>query len=228
MTSFISDYAAQTQFLNSRAISLGENHLMKHACNADGSWFCPLDKITGKYQVTTEHHTFGSPTDSAPILNNMMTTYESLWYQNITRSADNKLRTYSSIKKKFRLEPYIIHTGTSKCRNITQLRISCHPLVVETGRYNKPKTPLDKDYLNIVTGPNWKRTSYDFCLPILPWRNKFSIRKSKWIHTIKLATIFFTLKTILTMADGDPDFINPVCSFVDVCFAKKIQSMSSK
>ena len=30
------------------------------------------------------------------------------------------------------------------------------------------------------------------------------------------------------MADGDPDFINPVCSFVDACFAKKMQSMSSK
>ena len=30
------------------------------------------------------------------------------------------------------------------------------------------------------------------------------------------------------MADDDPDFINPVCSFVDACFAKKMQSMSSK
>ena len=28
--------------------------------------------------------------------------------------------------------------------------------------------------------------------------------------------------------DGDPDFITPVCSFVDACFAKKRQSMSSK
>ena len=32
---------------------------------------------------------------------------------------------------------------------------------------------------------------------------------------------FFTFKTILTMADGDPDFITPVCGFVDACFAKK-------
>ena len=35
---------------------------------------------------------------------------------------------------------------------------------------------------------------------------------------------FFTFKTILTMADGDPDFINPVGSFVDACFAKERQS----
>ena len=90
-----------------------------------------LDKITGKWQVITKHPTFGSPTDSGPFLNNMMTTYESFWYQYIIRSADNKLRTYSLIKTKFRLEPYIIHTGTSKCRDITRLRISCHPLVVE-------------------------------------------------------------------------------------------------
>ena len=126
----------------SRAIFLGESHFMKHACNSSGSWFSLLDKIIEKYQVSTEHHTFGSPTDSVPILNNMMNIYESLWYQNITRSADNKLRTYSSIKTKFFLEPYIIHTGTSKRRNITRLRISCHPLAVETGRYNKPKTPI--------------------------------------------------------------------------------------
>ena len=92
----------------SRAISLGENHLMKHACNSNGSWVSLLDKIIEKYQISAEHHTSGSPTDSAPILNNMMNIYESLWYQNITRSADNKLRTYSSIKTKFCLEPYII------------------------------------------------------------------------------------------------------------------------
>ena len=41
-------------------------------------------------EVTTEHHTFGSPTVSAPILNNTMTTYDSIWYQNIARSAENK------------------------------------------------------------------------------------------------------------------------------------------
>ena len=64
----------------SRANSLGENDLMMHACNSNGLWCSLLDKITGKYQVTAEHHTFGSPTDSAHILNNMMTTYESLWY----------------------------------------------------------------------------------------------------------------------------------------------------
>ena len=124
---------------------------MKHACNSNGSWFSLLDKITGKCQVTTEHPTFGSPTDSTPIPNNMMTTYESLWHQNITRRADTKLRTYSSIKTKFRLEPYIIYTCTSKCRNITRLKISCHPLVAETRRNNKPKTPSDKDYVSLVT-----------------------------------------------------------------------------
>ena len=157
------------------------------------SWCSLLHKITGKYQVTTEHHTFGSPTDSAHILKNMMTTYESLWYQHITRSVENKFRTYSS---KFRLEPYIIYTGASKCRDITRLRISCRPLAVETGRCNKPKTHWTKIMWPLWPGPNWKRTSYDFCVPILPWRKKLSIRKSKW--TSKLATIFFHLTKILT------------------------------
>ena len=137
----------------SRVNSLGENDIMMHACNSNGLWCSLLDKITGKYQVNAEHHTFGSPTDSAHILNNMMTTYENLWYWHITRSAKNKFRTYSS---KFRLEPCIIYSGASKCRDITRLRISCHLLAVETGRRYKPKTPLDKDYVTIVTWAKFK------------------------------------------------------------------------
>ena len=72
----------------SRTVSSGENHLRKHTCNSNGSCFSLLDQIIGKYQVTTEHQTFGSQTDSASILNNIMTIYGCLWYQNITRSAD--------------------------------------------------------------------------------------------------------------------------------------------
>ena len=72
----------------SRPVSSGENHLRKLACNSNGLWFPHLDQMIGKYQVTTEHQTFGSHTDSASILNKMKAIYGSLWYQNITRSAD--------------------------------------------------------------------------------------------------------------------------------------------
>ena len=72
-------------------------------------------------------------------------------------------------------------------------------------------------------GPNWKRTSYDYCLPILHGQKEISILSE--FTSVNWQPSFFTFKTILIMADGDPDFITPVCSFVSACFATKMQSM---
>ena len=163
-------------------------------------------------------HKGWSSIEEVPYLN----IYESLWYQNITRSADNKLRTYSSIKTKFCLEPYIIHTGTSKRRNITRLRISCHPLAVETGRYNKPKTPIGQRIcehcdLNQIENEH----HMIFVCPFYTDERKSLFENLSEFTSASWQPSFFTFKTILTMADGDPDFITPVCGFVDACFAKK-------
>ena len=88
----------------------------------------------------------GSPTDSAPILNNMMNIYETSGTETYLGVHITNFGPTPQSKQIFCLEPYIIHTGTSKRRNITRLIISCHPLAVETGRYNKPKTLIGQRF----------------------------------------------------------------------------------
>ena len=56
-----------------------------------------------------------------------------------------KLRTYAKFKNTFNLESYLL---SIKCINsrilFTKLRISAHDLLIETGRYTKPKkTPVE-------------------------------------------------------------------------------------
>ena len=51
----------------------------------------------------------------------------------------NKLRTYRTIKAQYEIEHYLY---TIKIREhrvaMARLRLSCHPLRIETGRYNRP------------------------------------------------------------------------------------------
>ena len=58
-----------------------------------------------------------------------------------------KLRTYAKFKTTFNLKNYLL---SIKCINsrilFTKLRISAHDLLIETGRYTKPKkTPVENN-----------------------------------------------------------------------------------
>ena len=56
----------------------------------------------------------------------------------------DKLRTYKEFKCPFQYEPYLKHLSNSKLRkSLTQFRISCHRLFIETGRYSIPKIPAE-------------------------------------------------------------------------------------
>jgi len=57
-------------------------------------------------------------------------------------SMSNKLRTYKLFKDVFQLEYYLTGVTLAKHRiALTKLRVSCHHLAIETGRYHKP-SPL--------------------------------------------------------------------------------------
>ena len=56
-----------------------------------------------------------------------------------------KLRTYSLIKKDFRIEPHLLYVKNVKfCKAITRFRISSHNLEIELGRHKKPKIPAEE------------------------------------------------------------------------------------
>ena len=68
--------------------------------------------------------------------------------------------------------------------------------------------------------PNWKRTSHDFCLPILHWRKEISIRKFKWIHISKLATILFHIQNNSNNGWWWPRLYHP-CLWLRRCLLRK-------
>ena len=60
----------------------------------------------------------------------------------IREESSGKLLFYSKIYKKFEQQEYLkFHIQKELRKQLTKLRISAHPLAIETGRYSKPKTP---------------------------------------------------------------------------------------
>jgi hypothetical protein len=55
-----------------------------------------------------------------------------------------KLRTFKLFKNEFKLENYLTaHTNINYTLSLTRFRISSHNLAIETGRYTRPKTPIE-------------------------------------------------------------------------------------
>ena len=77
---------------------------------------------------------------------NIEDKYKSEWLHALNANSDGfKLKTYAKFKTTFTLENYLL---SIKCINsrilFTKLRISAHDLLIETGRYTKPKkTPVE-------------------------------------------------------------------------------------
>ena len=57
----------------------------------------------------------------------------------------NKLRTYRKFKYDFKSEEYLVNFKNRKNRFIfSRLRCSAHRLLIETGRYSRPKIPVEE------------------------------------------------------------------------------------
>ena len=138
------------------------------------------------------------------------------------------MKTYSSFKKQFILEPYVIQTDLIKRRNITKLRISCHSLTIETGRYSNPKIPIDKRVC-IHCNLNCIENEYHViveCPFYSQERNELFTKLSEFT-TLNCTPSNDTFEIIINMANGDPEIIDLVCSFIDACFDKKQMALHS-
>ena len=65
------------------------------------------------------------------------------WFVRINKpegkKASNKLRTYTLLKENFQLKYFLTAVATIKYTiALTRIRVSCHRLAIETGRYQKP------------------------------------------------------------------------------------------
>ena len=79
------------------------------------------------------------------VKNKLIKQYSSFWNQErSTHMFSGKLDTYFSLKQSFCLEPYLSLGNFCHRRAICKIRISVHNLMIESGRYHKPK-PLPRE-----------------------------------------------------------------------------------
>ena len=61
--------------------------------------------------------------------------------QSLTGHGGNKLRSYRLFKKEFDIEPYLLNVRSTTLHvSMTRLRVGCHSLEIERGRYHKPQS----------------------------------------------------------------------------------------
>ena len=88
---------------------------------------------------------------------NIENRYKSEWLHALNANSDGfKLRTYAQFKTTFNLENYLLSIKCINSRNLlTKLQISAHDLLIETGRYTKPKkTPVENRLCRVCKSNN--------------------------------------------------------------------------
>ena len=100
------------------------------------TWVQKMEKLLNTSKLPSLSLTSGKI-----LLTDLKQKFEAFWKQKISEQKigpdginHNKLRTYSTLKNSFCLEPYIKLVKTrNQCMHITQLRISVHNLNIEQG-----------------------------------------------------------------------------------------------
>ena len=65
---------------------------------------------------------------------------------------DSKLNTFAKCYKEFSLQKYLdFNLPKYLVKNLTKLRISAHTLLIEKGRYRRPKLPRDLRQCTVCT-----------------------------------------------------------------------------
>lgn len=93
-----------------------------------------------KYTHFYQHFNYLSPISKYEIKKQVSNTYDEIWRQDI--SLLHKAESFLLFKTASKLETYTWMLHNRKHRiALSQLRLSCHPLMIEKGRHRKPKIP---------------------------------------------------------------------------------------
>lgn len=105
-------------------------------------WYTNLSKIITKHTNITHMVSNTRTRTSSYITESMRQEFAKNW--ELSKKTSPKLEFYDKIKTKFEPEKYLFHTKNSLHRqSLTRLRISCHNLYVERGRYETPLVPRE-------------------------------------------------------------------------------------
>jgi len=150
--------------------------------------------------------------------------YERLWLDRINDpSKSPKLRTYIRFKQKFVMESYLISClNYSHRKSFTKLRISAHPLCIETDRYKTPKVPADKRYC-LLCKNHQVETEQHFllsCPSLSDIRSDFldSLRFFVDLDSLSADELF---NLLMSYNSGDPEISKVVIRCVYTLFEKR-------
>ena len=133
----------------------------------------------------------------------------------------NKLRNYSQFKHEFKMENYVLQNSLYQRRSYSKLRISAHPLAIETGRYSRPKTHECERVCELCKSGMVENERHLLISCTLYQHERASFQqKINQYTTINLRESNAYL-SIMQCISGDDDVSHDVCYFVDTCFKKR-------
>ena len=141
---------------------------------------------------------------------------------NIRNTESGKLRFFSRIYGNFEMQKYLtVGLGKNLTAALTKIRLSCHPLAIETGRYSKPYTPAEERFCKyckdvvedekhftlscpLYDSIRTKFTMFDYTQPIQSEDIIFNILNPSSIQNTKQICLFISeaLSTRLTFLNG--------------------------
>ena len=114
--------------------------------NSKLCWLSKIQKMLNYAGLSCKFSSAGTESTKQHVNEVMMRLSEQFiqdWFVRINKpegkKGSNKLRTYKLFKENFQLEYYLTAVATVRYRiALTKIRVSCHRLAIETGRYQKP------------------------------------------------------------------------------------------
>ena len=142
------------------------------------------------------------------------------WIQNVNDIENNPImRTYRFIKKDFYTEPYLIKVSNYKYRHsITKLRTSSHDLMIEKGRHQANRLPIEQRLCKIC---NVVEDEAHFLLSC----NLFISERQRLYNSLNLQEVACNRDNselmLCLLGTNDQRHLELVGQFIYTCFQKR-------
>ena len=114
------------------------HHAFKEQVAMNLDWYSSLSSLISEFSNDVSQEPFNSEN----IVSNMVSTFVQIWKAALESS--RKLSFYRTFKENFGTEEYLDIGDLSQRRAIAKIRLSAHPLAIETGRYSRETDRHDR------------------------------------------------------------------------------------
>ena len=155
-----------------------------------------------------------------PITKLLQLKYEESLLSTLNSVHQKKLRTDQIFKKSFSLENYILMINLNTRRQFTKLRISSHPLHIETGRYSRPLIPPENRLCSICKNGEVEDETHF----LLNCHSYADLRTNLLTHLSEISTYNLNsdnqnlFPLLMSNNNGDYEFATLICNFTKSAF----------